>query len=218
MNIFRRIARNLIVFFFIIILILFIVFLLPTNRLLRKIYVAKSNYKIDKYPENSYFLFMDYEGSIDNTPIYRAVHNIAYEEIPNYYNKLKELTDDELIKYYRFHNYRIYKILGINSADDFVKFAKSVQALHSEKLVLERYIINDNITLEKKDGFFRVVLLIKYEKNDFIGLILKIPEEKIGFLKTPVSIDANVSEDNLKYIETIDEHEVYENDVGKSQE
>lgn len=202
-----KVLKKRLIFCILIIIILATIFIiknnLPEDRLLRKIYNKDADFEILRYPNNVSFLFRDYEGKIENFSIYRSIYDFVKNEIPKYHSDLKTSNDKQIKNYFEKHKNEIGKILGIDREEEFYNFVKTLKNLETEKLELEKYLINSDVKLEDSDTYYRFVLLVKYKDNDEIGFYMEIPKYNYSTQITPVYYKGNVKKEEMEYTDVI---------------
>ena len=99
-----KIIRNYIIALFVLLILFVIGYLivinLPVNKRLRLIYNENKEGNIEIMPTNVTELFMDYEGSINQRSIYKAMYLFADEIVKSYDDKLKDYDDAQVKEYF----------------------------------------------------------------------------------------------------------------------
>ena len=130
-----------------------IVINLPVNKRLRLIYNENKEGNIEIMPTNVTELFMDYEGSINQRSIYKAMYLFADEIVKSYYDKLKDYDDAQVKEYFSKNYNDIQRELSSSDNEFPIKFDGNVE----EELLDYEYIKpeynNDPIDdIIKQDG------------------------------------------------------------------
>lgn len=117
-----------------------------------------------------------YNGELTTQIIAKTYNNLAEKIIPKYYRKCKNLSEQDIVKYYN-RNKKIIKIeLGFENSDEFKQFAKMLQQLNGEELILENYRIL-RTTVANENGSTSAYLGITYSNNEEIILNTKLSNE-----------------------------------------
>lgn len=196
-----KIIRNYIIALFVLLILVVIGYLivinLPVNKRLRLIYNENKEGNIEIMPTNVTELFMDYEGSINQRSIYKAMYLFADEIVKSYYDKLKDYDDAQVKEYFSKNYNDIQRELRISDENEFISFSKMIKKLNNENIILQSYTINPETVKTEKDGV-KFVLIINYENNPKIGFWLKIYNSSSDN-EFPIKFDGNVEEELLDY-------------------
>ncbi|MBR3132991.1 MAG: hypothetical protein IKG42_02790 [Clostridia bacterium] len=89
---------------------------------------VNNEFKNDKkiVPEGFTFLVRFYEGNLDDDYVFEKIYSFIYEFIPTLQEKTKNLTNEEIIKYYNDNSKEIINITGIEDKNDFLELVKSL--------------------------------------------------------------------------------------------
>lgn len=125
------------------------------------------------YPDNSAALGRAYEGNLTVMNIGKSMYYVANDVLPKYYEKLKDSSKDEIIKYFERESETIYTDLAIKKQDTFVKLVSALQELKENELKLSSYRI-DLDSIKKGGSYTKVNLYVTYSNNEEICLNVKI--------------------------------------------
>lgn len=135
-----------------------------------------------------------YNGGLTTQIIAKTYNNFAEKVIPKYYKKCKNLSGQDIDKYYN-RNKKIIKIeLGFTNSDEFKQFVKMLQQLQGDEITFESYrILRTTVTNENNST--SAYLGITYSNNKEIIFNTTLANE---VKKKETSITYSVDIDNAK--------------------
>lgn len=145
-----------------------------------------------------------YTGELTTQIISKTYNNFAEKLIPKYYGKCKNMSNEELQKYFNQKRKTIQIELGYEQFQDFQTFINNIKTLKNENLEIEEYRIL-RTSVEEKDGYIYAYLSIKYKNNDAI------------YFNTKISNTINKEQTSIEYYCNLDE-KLIENDNKEEEE
>ena len=124
-------------------------------------------------PEYLSVVVTKYDGELTPQIIAKTYYNFANTIVPKYYKKCKNMSDEKIDSYFKWHKKLIHMELGYTNSEDFKSFIKLIQNLKGEKLEFEDYRIMSE-TVGRKDGVINGYLVIKYKNNEEIIINTKL--------------------------------------------
>lgn len=135
---------------------------------------AEEEYEEDEeYPYNAYKLLMKYNGECSKKEIAKSFARFSKKKLPEYYKNLKNMSDDEIEKYFDDNFEEIYSVAGIEYSEDFNEIIKKLRLLNQDELKFESFRIDDENISEEIDGVSGI-LYITYENASELGFNIKI--------------------------------------------
>lgn len=182
----------------ILLVLILVIYNNPTDKTLRYIYNTKEVGIIDIMPTNVDKLFSRYEGNNDQRSLYKSMDLFVNEFIQNYYLETKNLSKDDLKKYFNENSKKIKVELGITEEENFNSFCNNLKnTLNSDDLKLISYTINP-ISVKKYSSHIAGVMIVKYGNNQKIAFYLTI-RNKIDESKSPITYAECTDEEMIKY-------------------
>ena len=145
-----KIIRNFIIALFVLLILFVIGYLivinLPVNKRLRLIYNENKEGNIEIMPTNVTELFMDYEGSINQRSIYKAMYLFADEIVKSYYDKLKDYDDAQVKEYFSKNYNDIQRELRISDENEFISLTDIAKYRNEDdpRFVIQNWMRNRN--------------------------------------------------------------------------
>lgn len=132
-----------------------------------------------------------YKGELSSQIIIKTYNNFAEKLIPKYQTKCKNMSENELEKYFRKNNKTIKIELGYENYEDFKFFINNLKSLKEGNLTLEEYRIL-RTGVQEKDGYVYAYISIKYKDNNEI------------YFNTKISNTINTKQTSIEYICDLD--------------
>ncbi len=208
--------KNLIIILIIILLALLILYFsnpLVISRLKLK---SINNSKLPdemKVPEYINFVVGLNENEILPESVIKYYNNFAEKLIPKYYKKCKEMTSDEINKYFEKNKKIVETELGITEKTKFNNFISILKNIKNDELVLEKYYILDNTVINRSNNIVAYIG-IKYENNEAIYFKSAISKT---YQKDKCSIDFDTEVDTEKIEKGIENIEKREEEIKNTE-
>ena len=118
-------------------------------------------------------LFRYYSGELKSKNIGKSIYYMANEVIPRYYTQLKQLSDEEIEKYYKKNKKTIYLDTGKIEVNNFILLINEIKKINNQSLELEEYYI-DKDSIVAQNNSTKADLYIKYKNNDAIAIKIQV--------------------------------------------
>lgn len=132
-----------------------------------------NNFNKDTYvPEGILRITSEYKGDISSYKvILKSIEDVAKNVIPKYKEIANNKSDEELTTYFDKHVKVILMETGIETAEEFVKFAKHLNSLKGDNFVVQDYYV-DITTIIVKYNRVETNMIFEYENGQSIALNL----------------------------------------------
>lgn len=169
----RKIITVLLIISVILIMIVLVMnFISQESKSRKKLsYINGEEWNNELYPEGMPKLFRYYSGELKSQNIGKSIDYLINDVIPKYHTQLKELSNEEIEKYYKKHKKTIYLDIGEIEVNKFVLLIKQIKGINNQSLEIEEYYIDkDSIVMQNNST--EADLYIKYKNSD--GFFVKM--------------------------------------------
>jgi hypothetical protein len=175
--------KIIVILIFIIILITIAIILINfiKNNNPLNIAIKELNYILDEdswrdetiYPNGSAALGRAYQGNLTIMSIGKSMYYVTTDFLPNQYEKLKDMSEEKLSKYYNKNSELIQVAIGIDKESKFIDLINGLKALNADTLELESYYIDVDL-IKTANAYTTAKLYITYKGCSEILLNVKI--------------------------------------------
>lgn len=167
------------------------------------------------FPKNLYYALENYTGGIDATTVAKDFENYTQIVIPMYHKKFKNMTTEEIEKYYNKNTKLIFKESGIQNIDEFKNIVFEIAKLDGRKL---EYTYSEIIegTINYNNNQSTGCIKIVYNDSEELYLNFKVLNDNFSY-EHPVKLMTGVNIQEVKKQEEINSKKtnVEVNQTGK---
>lgn len=147
-------------------------------------YIVSEEWNNEKYPTGMPELIRNYSGQLKAQNIGKSINYVATKVIPNYNEKLKNVNEKEISKYFEKNSKIIETDIGIEKLQDFKNLINEInQKSTVQNLEFESYYIDEN-SINKSNKMTEANLYIKYKNCKEIEIQLKIYNDKSNIVSS----------------------------------
>lgn len=167
--------------------------MIKVKKTINKINVEdKMNSKLE-LPENLHLLIGEYKGNLTTEIISKNYNNLAKKVIPKYYEKCKNLSGENLNKYFERNKELIRAELDYSEYNEFETFINYIKKIDVKKLKFESYRLLEESakTINMNTSIY---IEINYKENNTL-IFKSIVSNKINSDKTSIKLQSNIDEE-----------------------